>query len=282
MRIIEDLHVHTRVSKDSVQEPDAYVTEAIKRGIKYLGFTDHLDLDPIDKDFGYYRYDDALRDIKRLRARYAGKINLLFGVEVTYQSGLEKSILQSTQGKEYDFLMGSVHRLEGYTIAGASGLPFFDGKSEEAAYNMYFDEMEKLVDMNYFHVIGHFDVIKRYGVKFFGPFDASKYKNRIKSILGKVVKSGAVLEINSSGFRQFPKEPYPSKEILQYYVEVGGREITIGSDAHSIKQFGNNLDDAVEYAMNVFDFEVVAFKGGKKFSIGKLSAFFEDDYSKMR
>jgi histidinol-phosphatase (PHP family) len=282
MRIIEDLHIHTHISKDSVQKPDAYIVEAIERGIKYLGFTDHLDLDPLDKDFGYYNYENALKDISRLRSLYDDKINLLFGVEVTYQSGLEKSILQSTQGKMYDFLMGSVHRLEGYTIAGVSGLPFFDRKSEEVAYNMYFDEMEKLVDMNYFQVIGHFDVIKRYGVKFFGPFDASKYKVRIKEILGKVVKSSAVLEINSSGFRQFPGEPYPSKDILQYYVEAGGREITIGSDAHSIKQFGDKLEKAVEYAIDVFDFEVVAFRSRKKFSVGKLSAFLENNYSKMR
>ena len=275
MRIIEDLHLHTRVSKDSLQDPEAYAIEAIKRKIEYLGFTDHLDLDPLDKDYGYYRYDDAVKDITMLRNKYGDKLNLLFGVEVTYQKGLENSILHSTLDKDYDFLMGSVHRLEGFTIAGASGLPFFQGKDEETSYRMYFEEMKNLVDMKYFQVVGHFDVIKRYGVQFYGPFHAERYKDIILPILSEIVKSGMVLEVNSSGFRQLPGEPYPSKEVLSYYASVGGTEITVGSDAHSIKQFNFGLKDALLYALNVFDFELVAFVRKKKISLGKISTFAE-------
>ncbi len=276
MRIIEDLHLHTRVSKDSVQDPKTYAIEAIKRNIKYLGFTDHLDLDPVDKDYGYYRYNDAAKDITMLRNKYGNKLNLLFGVEVTYQKELENSILNATLDKDYDFLMGSVHRLEGFTIAGASGLPFFKGKDEKTAYEMYFEEMKSLVNMNYFQVVGHFDVIKRYGVQFYGPFYAEHYKEIIFPILSEIVKNGMVLEVNSSGFRQLPGEPYPSKEILSYYVSVGGTEITVGSDAHSIKQFNFGLKEALYYALKVFDFEVVAFIKKKKIRLGKISSFTEE------
>ena len=59
MKIIEDLHIHTRVSKDCKENPEKYVVEAIRREIDYLGFSDHLDLDPVDKDFGYYNFDAA-------------------------------------------------------------------------------------------------------------------------------------------------------------------------------------------------------------------------------
>ena len=273
MRIIEDLHLHMRVSKDSLQDPEAYAIEAIKRRIEYLGFTDHLDLDPIDKDYGYYKYENAASDITALRNKYGDSINLLFGVEVTYQKEIEESILKATLDKDYDFLMGSVHRLEGFTIAGASGIPFFEGKSEETSYRMYFEEMKNLVDMKYFQVVGHFDVIKRYGVQFYGPFLAERYKEIILPILSEIVKNGMVLEVNSSGFRQLPNEPYPSKEILSYYTSVGGTEITVGSDAHSIKQFNLGLKEALDYALNVFDFELVAFIKKKKIRLGKISTF---------
>ncbi len=273
MKIIEDLHLHTHISKDSVQDGEKYVIEGIKRGIKYIGFSDHLDLDPTDKDYGYYNYEDALKDYDRLNKKYNRKVGILLGLEVTYQSGLEKSIRENTQGKRYDYLIGSVHRLEGFTIAGVSGLPFFEEKKERAAYKMYFEEMEKLVQMNYFQIIGHFDVIKRFGVRFYGKFRPSKYKSIIENILKEIVKQGIVIEMNSSGLRQPPREPYPSKEILEMYRDMGGTEITIGSDAHSIKQFGSGLEQVLSLAEEVYDFEIVTFVNREKVKLGKISSF---------
>ncbi len=273
MRIIEDLHLHTHISKDCREDGEKYLKEGINRGIKFIGFSDHLDLDPTDKDYGYYNYNNAHKDFVRLSEKYKNKITLLFGLEVTYQSNLENSIVAHTEGKPYDYLMGSVHRLEGFTVAGKSGIPFFEGKDERTAYTMYFEEMAKLVSMNYFQTIGHFDVIKRFGVNFYGKFRAEKYESIIKPILKEAVSQGTVIEINSSGYRQPPNEPYPSKEILKMYLEVGGTEITVGSDAHNIKNFGFGLEDALRYAKTVFDFEIVAFKNKQKIKCGKISSF---------
>ncbi len=273
MKIVEDIHIHTRVSKDSKQDPEEYVVEAINRKVIYLGFSDHLDLDPLDKDYGYYNFENAQKDFEFLSKKYIGKINLLFGVEVTFQTGLEKSILKNTKGKGYDYMIGSVHRLDGFTIAGTSGIPYFEGKDEKAAYIPYFEEMKRMVDWNYFPVLGHFDVIKRFGVNFYGKFNALKYESQIRSIFRVLVKQGNVIEINSSGFRQPPKEPYPSAEILEMYAKEGGTEIVIGSDAHTLKQFGNGLEKALIYARNVLDFTIVVFIKGKKLTLGKISEF---------
>ena len=273
MKIIEDLHLHTHISKDSKQNPEEYVKEAIKRRIKYLGFSDHLDLDPTDKDYGYYNYENAYTDYIALKKKYGKQLNLLFGTEVTYQSTLKDTVVSSTINKPYDYMIGSVHRLEGFTIAGVRGLPFFEGKNEFTAYMAYFEEMAKLVDLNYFQIIGHFDVIKRFGVQFYGKFNAKKYEGIIRSILKVLVKQKNVLELNSSGFRQKPMEPYPSKEILEIYAEEGGVEITIGSDAHSIKQFGNGLEETLKYAKSIFDFELIAFVQKKRVKLGKISDF---------
>ncbi len=273
MKIIEDIHIHTNVSKDSKQDPEAYVKEAIERKLQYLGFSDHLDLDPLDKDYGYYRYEDARSDFEFLSGKYGKEINLLFGVEVTFQTGLEKSILENTENKGYDYMIGSVHRLEGFTIAGTSGIPYFEGKDEKTAYTAYFEEMKRMVGFNYFPIVGHFDVIKRFGVNFYGKFDAYKYESIIREIFRMLVKQGNVIELNSSGFRQPPKEPYPSAEVLKMYAEEGGTEVVIGSDAHTLKQFGQGLPETILYAQKIFDFNVVVFIKGTKISLGKISEF---------
>ena len=88
---VEDLHVHTKFSKDSKEEPERYITLAIERDIKYLGFSDHIDLDPTDKDYGYYRYEDALSSYNMLKKKYENNLNLFFATEVTYQKIVQRS-----------------------------------------------------------------------------------------------------------------------------------------------------------------------------------------------
>jgi len=269
---MEDLHIHTYVSKDCKESPEKYIISAIKSGVKYLGFSDHLDLDPTDKDFGYYKFNRAYKDYLLLKKKYQGKLNLLFGVEVTYQSGLEKSIERNTKGKPYDYLMGAIHRLGGYTIAGLRGVGFFEDKDEETAYRMYFEELYRMVNTDFFQIVAHFDVVKRYGMQFYGKFKAGKYKNVIESILDRMIQKGIVMEVNSSGFRQIPEEPYPSEEILSMYAVLGGREITVGSDAHNIEQFGNDIKKALDVAKRIYNFDIVTFTKKKKIKLGKISS----------
>jgi len=269
--IVEDLHVHTQFSKDSKEEPERYITLAIERGIKYLGFSDHIDLDPTDKDYGYYRYEDALSSYNMLKKKYENNLNLFFATEVTYQQDLEKSIEKNISGRPYDYIIGSVHRLEGITFSGAHGMPFFKDKDENYSYNMYFDELYRMVNTDFFQIVGHFDIIKRHGVSLYGSFKVEKYREKIKKILATIIEKNMVIEINSSGFRFGLGEQYPTNDIIKMFRDLGGREVTIGSDAHSISNFGAYLEEAVKNTLSIFDFDVIIFKNKKKTKVARLS-----------
>jgi histidinol-phosphatase (PHP family) len=271
--ILEDLHIHTKFSKDSKEEPEKYIVLAIERGIKYLGFSEHIDLDPTDKDYGYYKYEDAFSSYNFLKNKYEDNLKLFFSTEVTYQNGLEKSIEVSLSGKPYDYIIGSIHRLEGITFSGAHGMPFFKGKDENHSYNMYFDELYSMISTDFFQVVGHFDIIKRHGISIYGGFRAEKYRGKIEKILDKIIKKGMVIEINSSGFRFGLGEQYPSNDIIEMYRNLGGKEITLGSDAHNVSNFGAYLESAIKNALSIFNFDVVTFKNKKKITVAKLSEF---------
>ncbi len=267
----EDLHIHTLHSKDSKEIPEKYIKIAIERKMSYLGFSDHLDLDPTDKDYGYYKYEDVYKTFSILEGKYKDSINILLGLEVTYQSNLEKSIIDSVNMKPYDYIIGSIHRLQGFTVSGPHGLGFFMGKDESTAYNLYFEELEKMVEMSYFDIIGHFDVIKRYGKNYYGKFIPEKYKVTIERILKKAVQNNIVLEINSSGYRQDLNEPYPNFSILEMYRDIGGKKIVLGSDAHAVNQMGAFLKESIVKALAVSDFEVVVYRKRKQFFLCHLS-----------
>ncbi|BAL80502.1 histidinol-phosphatase HisJ family protein [Caldisericum exile] len=271
MKIVEDLHVHTKYSKDSKEEPMNYVNLAKERGLSYLGFSEHIDLDPLDKDFGYYKFDKVYEEYLRLKDFVGDSFEFVFAVELTYQSTMHSAIEEEVLTKPYDYIIGSVHRVNGYTISGPHGVGYFDGVDEYTAYMRYFEEVLNLVETDYYDIVGHIDVIKRYGKNFYGEFHIDKYVDILTEILKKIIKKGKVIEINASAFRQGFSEPYPSREVLELYKKLGGHEVILGSDAHSVKQFNAHLEESVLFAMSVFDFDAVSYKMRNKVKVSKLS-----------
>ena len=73
--MIQDLHSHTRYSNCGRDEPALVVEAAIQGGIELLGVSDH--------NYGIGdRKARYLAELDALRARYAGKIRILRGIEI--------------------------------------------------------------------------------------------------------------------------------------------------------------------------------------------------------
>jgi histidinol-phosphatase (PHP family) len=121
---------------------------------------------------------------------------------------------------------------------------YFARRSVREAYQPYFAEARRAVESGLFDLIGHLDLAKRYGVRYYGPFDLSLFAAEIREILKLAVERGVGLEINTSGLRQAPHETYPGLEVLRWYRELGGQVLTIGSDAHSVKDLGKGIAEA--------------------------------------
>jgi histidinol-phosphatase (PHP family) len=79
--------------------------------------------------------------------------------------------------------------------------------------------------------------------------------------LAAMIESGTALEVNASGLRQLPRETYPSAAIVARYRELGGRHVTIGSDAHRTEWFAYGLRKAYCQAAGA-GFEALAFRRG--------------------
>ena len=68
-------------------------------------------------------------------------------------------------------------------------------------------------------------------------------------VLAALVESGTALEVNASGLRQLPRETYPAPAIVARYRELGGRHVTLGSDAHRTEWFAFGLARAYRAAL---------------------------------
>jgi histidinol-phosphatase (PHP family) len=80
-------------------------------------------------------------------------------------------------------------------------------------------------------------------------------------ILQALVDTGTALEINTSGLRHPVGESYPPPAIVARFRELGGRALTIGSDAHRKNHFAFGLADGYGFA-EAAGFEALTFRRG--------------------
>ena len=86
------------------------------------------------------------------------------------------------------------------------------------------------------------------------------------------MESGTALEINTSGLRSPAEETFPSPAVVARFHAIGGRAVTIGSDAHTVDSFAWALADGYESAAEA-GFSSVAFRrGGERVEVGLAAA----------
>ena len=128
---------------------------------------------------------------------------------------------------------------------------FFGSHDQREAYLPYFEELLRAVQSGLGDVLGHFDLVKRYGTAHYGPFDPLHFEEEIRSVLQAASARGMVLEVNTSGLRQSPGEAYPGLPVLRWYRELGGEILTVGSDAHHSDHLGAGVRQALVLAREV-------------------------------
>ncbi len=234
-----DIHTHTNFSSDCETVMEDLIKEAISKGLQTVCFTEHMDkdyptapgrspFDPPEFNLDTQSYRAAYLEMKD---KYAGKIELLFGVELGLQPHLvdwNKDYVN--QNSDFDFIIGSAHTIGKRDPYYPS---FFEGRSEEDAYKEYFDEaLQDIRLFDDFDSFGHLDYIVRYGPNTNRDYSYRKYGDHIDPILRLLVDKGIALEVNSAGYRKGLGEPNPCKDVIKRYRELGGELVTIGSDAH--------------------------------------------------
>lgn len=249
-----DYHVHTVWSGDSTESVMRMCRAAVDRGLTEICFTEHADFEPTDGSYGAFDYEKCLSDINAARAVFAGRLVVRFGVEVDYQERYRSGIEEFLDGKEFDYVIGSAHYVNGVILEDHHR--YFPGKTQDEAYNPYLENVLAVVETGWFDTLAHLDLCKRYGVRYFGPFDWQRYDPQVTAILRAVIDSGMTLEINTSGLRQSPADTYPSMGVLSRYLSLGGRNITVGSDAHSAEDIGKGIAQTIETLRSI-GFETV-------------------------
>jgi histidinol-phosphatase (PHP family) len=238
-----DYHVHTAFSGDCSVPMEDIVLSAIKKGLKEVCFTDHLDIDSTDgTDEFTFSADDYRTVINQLKDKYNKEISIKMGVEVGLQPHVLKESSDFVKKGDFDFALGSMHCCEKMDFYLGD---FFNAYDTATAIQHYYEELDQMVSAyKEYSVLGHMDIYKRYNPESM-KVSFNHYNHLVEKVLKRVIKEEKGIEINTSGLRGNIQEALPSWEIIELYKELGGRIITLGSDSHGVDMLCANFEEVL-------------------------------------
>lgn len=261
-----DFHLHSNFSIDSKTPMDAMVISAIENNLRSICFTDHIDLESTEKKIDFlFRTDDYFREIKRVKYKHIGKIEILGGVEIGMQPHLKEKYDLLLGQNPFDFVIMSIHSIAKKSIAIDN---IFQEMPIEQIYEIYFNEMYESVKLfDNYDVLGHMDYIDRYIHNPLNIPNYDRYYEIISEILKIIIQNGKGIEVNTAGMRRGLDYCNPKPSILELYKDLGGEILTIGSDAHSSEHIGYNYRLAEKLIKDLGFKYIYIFKARKKFPI---------------
>ena len=203
--------------------------------------TEHIDLAFGDRSEFYFDPDVYFDTLSPYRSEH-----LLLGVEIGMTADTNEENSQIVRSHPFDMVIGSIHFMRGRDIYYPEFFALFQSKKE--VFGEYLDTMANMIEtFDDFDTLGHIDYIGRVA-----PYEDpllyyEEFPEKIDRILNILIKKEKCLEINT---RQFSSQKavdalYP---IYRRYYALGGRYVTIGSDAHDPKAVGAYLKEAYAFA----------------------------------
>jgi histidinol-phosphatase (PHP family) len=271
-----------RHAKDDLED---IVAEAIRQGFETYGLSEHApryrledlfpeevsvpdfftllsqvvdclkaDLEPKDLESTYLAF---LAEAQRLRATYAGQINLLTGLETDYitEVDLSKTAALLDSRPDIDYVVGSVHHVNGVSIdfdrptwiravrtaaSGQIGTTMVLPPTESSSTTPVLPDVEdveadptedQMVSFLHAYFDAQYDMLQALQPEVIGHFDLCllwipRVSLRSKGIWAKVERNvryvisyGALFEANAAALRKGWSGSYPSGDILE--VSVG-------------------------------------------------------------
>lgn len=254
-----DYHLHNHFSPDSEADTRELLEAEQKRGIRDVVLTNHAEwFDHGEAKPGKFDYYEAMRRFESVKWELDNlkddfpEMNVGLGVELQYQEEYMDELARFVKDTPFDFILGSVHIIDGVVISTKKYKDdIFPKMKEDEAWEKYFDHMRKLIEWGHFDVLTHFDIVKKYGHEYYGPFKPEKYKSMIQGVLKKAIDKGMGIELNTGSLHKRCEELFPHPTILKWALELGMEHFTLSSDGHSKERAGEFVHEALEIAKEV-------------------------------
>lgn len=238
--MIFDTHMHCQYSIDSKMSAEEAKSSALQQNLGII-ITEHWDEDyPTNPEAFVFDIEDYFKQLGPYRSK-----KLLLGIEVGMQE--ETAANDNLLGRKYpfDFILGSMHCVnrrdlyEEKTYAGKT--------KQEAVEEFLLATLANLKLHDNFDSFAHIDYMCRYM-----PYDDKELvyaeaPELFDEVFKMLITMDKAIEINT---RRLDSSDAVNSLLVLYkrFRELGGRYVTLGSDAHYKEHVGRRLDIAREIA----------------------------------
>ncbi len=247
--MIANYHTHTFRCHHACGTERAYIENAIKGGMKFLGFSDHA---PQFYSNGYVsgvrmtpeEAPEYVATIKALAKEYKNDIEIAVGFEAEYFPAIFDKLISLSKQLEIDYLILGQHWVDDESQFPSITCDCDSEKAYEEKLTFYVNQILKALETGYFSYLAHPDMFVYHG-------SDSWYDKEMTRLCENAKSLSIPLEVNLLGMVY--GRWYPTKRFFQIAQKIGN-EIVIGCDAHSpdilsnttaqmkIRKFAENLN----------------------------------------
>jgi histidinol-phosphatase (PHP family) len=251
--LLTDYHLHLRTDERE-NTPERFFTPgnveryreaAEERGITELGVAEHiyrftaaLEIwqHPFWREFTHDDLDDYCGFVRE-------ETDLRLGIEMDFIPGREDRIANVLDGREWDFVVGSVHFLRDHSLDTEDYSVWGAGESAEKIWRRYFETVAESARSGLYDIIAHPDLVKVWGRA--APRPDTDLRRYYEPTVEAFLDAGVAVELSTAGWRKPVAEQYPSVPFLEMLVDAGC-PLALSSDAHQPDQVGFEYERAVE------------------------------------
>lgn len=231
-----DTHLHTSFSPDSNIDLKDLVIQNRGQGLGVI-ITDHYEF-CFEADSFHFDEKEYFETLLPFRSE-----KFLTGVEIGLNTVYQEKMLSLVKNNNFDYVLGSIHTINNEHL----DRRFFSKYNKKEAYEKYLNHaLQCLKDMPFINSFAHFDFISRYAPYPDPAMEYKQYYEILDEIFMFLAEKDIALEINLR--HSNPQYFSQYKEIYQRFRELGGKYVTVGSDAHSTSEIGRNLQIGYELA----------------------------------
>lgn len=246
-RYISDAHMHSDCSPDAFDPMTMMCEQGAKLGLYSMTLTDHCEANAYYQD----EYNKSIRqsffESKKASVVFRDRLHVYSGMELGQPMQDLKCAEEAVASCDFDFILASVHNINGYDDFYSIN---YAGLDPDALFSKYLNEVLETVEWGKFDSLAHLTYPLRYMVgEHRLTVHMEEHAEKVDRILSRLAKSDKALEINTSGLRQSIGATLPDYSIVKRFHELGGRYVTIGSDAHRWADIGAGIEEGLHIAL---------------------------------
>lgn len=256
-----DYHVHTKRCGHARGEDRQYLEAAIEKGLKEIGFSDHIprfyeaDQGKRLSERGMPRavLDDYVDSIIKLKSAYP-EISVKLGLEIDVAPGWEETFTRLIAPYPWDYLMGAVHFIPEWDYGYVA---YYKEHSPAEILEAYFKQVALAAESKLFDILAHIDLPRR----FFPKPDGMVLDELYRNLALRLGQARAIVELNTYGIRSSKQGDvgvFPAEELLRLCRQHGVM-VTLGSDAHSPGEVGADFDRSTDLLTTVGYDRIISF-----------------------